>query len=459
MKLHRLRFILIILFLAGLGLFLGPAETPPASAAPLLQANLLTNPGMEEPYSNGAPQGWGRWHQELNANPKPANCSERYLVQPVWSPEFNGALIRDGSRSAHIGNQFDTWRAGLVQDVAVTAGSTYRLTFLAIGRASNEQFPVPSDTVVNMGVRGGIDPNGSGLWSDGDVVWGGSGSPHDSGNQANWQQFSVEATATSNKITVFIQADFGGANQCRAHLDAWFDAVSLVEVGPPPTATSPPQPTSPPPPPPPAITNTPVPPTDTPTPEVPPTDTPEPSPTPTNTPVPPTGGTICVNAFADSDGDGQRSEEEGFMAGVTFTIAQGDEVVTQGVSTGTDNPLCFEELEGGSYRVAQILPRNLETTTAPDATIDVEEGSSVSLEFGSRFETTEEVAEVPSPTSEGDDGSAAPDGSESEDEADGNAAGDSEVNLLALSGLCAILVAIGLLGALIFFLLRQRRAA
>ena len=74
------------------------------------------------------------------------------------------------------------------------------------------------------------------------------------------------------------------------------------------------------------------------------------------------------------DADGQRSAEEGYMAGVTFTIAQGDQVVTQGVSTGTDNPLCVEELESGSYQVVQILPRNLQTTTAPNTTIEVTEG-------------------------------------------------------------------------------------
>jgi hypothetical protein len=49
--------------------------------------------------------------------------------------------------------------------------------------------------------------------------------------------------------------------------------------------------------------------------------------------------------------------------------------------------------------------------------------------------------------------------SEGEQEDGGDSSGGSSVNLLALSGLCAILVAIGLLGALIFFLLRQQRGA
>jgi hypothetical protein len=454
MSFQKFRSLSLLLFFAALGLILSPNRTETAVAAPLQQANILNNAGLEEPYSSGAPQGWGRWHQELNNNPKPVNCSDRYLVQPKWASELNTALIREGQRSAHVGNQFDTWRGGIMQNVAVTAGSTYRFTFWAIGRASNDQFPAPSNTDVNMGVRGGIDPNGSGLWSDADIVWGGSGSPHDSGSQTNWQQFSVEATAAGNQITVFMQGDFGGANQCRGHLDVWFDAASLVEAGPPPTATSPPQPTSPPPPPQPVATNTPVPPTNTPTPDVTATNTPEPTPVPTNTPVPPTGGTICINAFADTNADGQRGDEEGFMAGVTFTIAQNDTVVSQGVSTGTDNPLCFESLDSGSYQIAQVLPRNLETTTAPSTTIDVEEGSSISLEFGSRFETAEEVAVVASPTTTGGAAPAGEGDSESGEDADG-----SGLNPLALSGLCAILVAIGLLGGLVVILVRQQRTA
>jgi hypothetical protein len=462
MKSFSLRTLLTFLLLLGLGLLIRPGQQKTVDAAPLGQTNLLNNPGLEEPYSNGAAQGWARWHQELNSNPKPANCSERYMVLPSWSPEFNGAFILEGARSEHVGNQFDTWRAGVMQNVAVTAGRTYRFTFSSLGRASNEQVPAPTDSSVNLGVRAGIDPNGSGVWSDADIVWGGTGSPH-----GGWQQFSVEATAVGNQITVFMQGDTGGANQCRAHLDIWFDGASLVEAGPAPTATSPPQPTSPPAPPAPVVTNTPVPPTETATPEVTPTDTPEPSPTPTDTPVPPMGGTICVNAFSDGDANGQRSEEEGYMAGVTFTIARDNEIVTQGVSTGTDNPLCFEELDTGSYQVAQILPRNLETTTAPSTSVDVEEGSSVSLEFGSRFETAEEVANANTNDNDstGADGDGASpttgeNGNENDNEADGDAAQDgSGVNLLAVGGLVVILVAILVLGALIFILIRQARSA
>lgn len=432
------------LTLLVLGMFFGYSHPNQAAAAPVKQTNLLNNPSFEEPYSGGTAQNWSPWHQELNSSPKPADCSERYLVRPSWESELaSGGLILDGGRSQHIGNSFDTWRAGVMQTVNVNPGSTYRFTFWSTGRASNDQYPQPSDSSVNLGVRGGIDPNGSGLWSDGDIVWGGSGSPHMSGSQGNWQQFSVEATATGPQVTVFVQGDTGGANQCRRHLDVWFDKAELIEVGPPPTNTPPP------PPPQPVVTNTPVPPTATATPEVTPTDTPIPSPTPTNTPVPPETGSICANAFADMNANGQRDADEGYMGGVTFTVAQENQIIGQGISTGTAVAVCFENLLEGAYLVAQEVPHSLEMTTAPSATIDVNAGSTVSLEFGSRprTDTGDEVSMV-TPTSEGNSS-----------DSSGSSSDGGGPNLPAIIGLGAILLAIILLVVLVVVLIRQQGAS
>lgn len=442
---NQISRILLALLLISLMGIVATSHTNKVEAAPALQANLLQNPGFEEPYSGGTAASWSPWHQGLNDNPKPADCSARYLVQPKWAPELvSGGLIMDGVRSQHVGNNFDTWRGGVMQTVSVNPGSTYRFTFYATGRASNDQYPAPSNTEVNLGVGGGIDPNGSGIWYESDVVWGATGSPHMSGSQGNWQQFTVEATATGNRLTVYVQADTGGANQCRGHLDVWFDKASLVEVGPPPTNTRPPAP------PPPPATNTPVPPTETPTPEATPTDTPVPTATPTNTPEPPKTGIICVNAFADNNANGQQDPGEGNMAGVTFTIAQAGQVVVQGISTGTNTAVCFENFPPGSYEVAQVVPRNLQMTTAPNANIDVTAGSTISLAFGSRIEENmegEAISGVTPTTSPGDQ-------TETVAESDGGGSGFSP---LAIVGLAAIVLAILLLGGLILILLRQQR--
>jgi hypothetical protein len=297
---------------------------------------------------------------------------------------------------------------------------------------------------VNLGVRAGIDPNGSGLWTDGDIVWGAAGSPHDGGNQANWQQFSVEATATGSQVTVFVSADLRGANQCRAHLDVWFDGAQLVEAGPPPTATSPPLPTQPPPPP---VTNTPVPPTATATTEATPTNTPQPTATATDTPEP--QGIICVNAFADENANGQNEPSEGAMAGVTFTVAADGVVVGTGISTGPE-PVCFDNLEPGTYVVAQTVPPALEMTTGASVEVQLAAGQTLDIKFGSRLRAEDEANSDEVAGSDTVDTGA---GGSLEGE---NAQRDDNSSLLALSGLIALFVAIVLLGALIFLLLRQR---
>ncbi len=151
---------------------------------------------------------------------------------------------------------------------------------------------------------------------------------------------------------------------------------------------------------------------------------------PTNTALPPQGGVICVNAFADNNSNGQRDADEGYMAGVTFTIAQGDQVVAQGVSTGTSSAVCFEGIEPGTYLVAQVVPRNLEMTTAGNATIEVSEGSTTSLEFGSKIKSDlggDDISAEPSQTPEG-----------SGSDQGGDSSGDESPNISALVGLGAI---------------------
>ncbi len=444
---RTIKGVLLALLLAGLVSVLSSSDFEVVTAS-ALQTNLVQNPSFEEPYSNGVAQGWGRQHEDFNSNPKPENCADYYTVLPSWSPELaTGALILDGGRSQHIGNQFDTWRAVVMQDVTVNPGSTYRFSFWSTGRASNEQYPAPSDGAVNLGVRAGIDPAGGGNMLSGGIVWGGSGSPHMSGGTANWQQFSVEATATGNKITVFAEANNGGANQCRSHLDIWFDKAELVEAGPPPTNTPPPPP---PPPPAPVVTNTPIPPTATATSEIPPTDTPVPTDIPTNTPEPAVGGEICANAFADANLNGIHDPDEGWMAGVTLSLIQSEQVIQSGVSTGIETAVCFANLTG-IYTVAQTVPRNLELTNAPVSNpIEASDGSSHYVPFGSWFssEDGEAVVEV---TPEGNgQGSTNPDETNS---------GDGEgLNPLAIVGLGAIILAIILLAALIVILLRQQSA-
>ncbi|MCA9997540.1 MAG: hypothetical protein KDE56_17395 [Anaerolineales bacterium] len=448
MKKRTIYYLLVLIPI----LLLGAAA--PLAAEPAQQTNLLSNPGFEDPYnSDGSAGSWVRWHRESSAD-QFGDCANGYRKKPGWNAERNlTQFIREGSVSQLVGNNWDTWSGGVWQTVSVTPGTTYRFTFYGIGRGSNSRDEA-SDTSLNMNMRAGIDPNGSGLWNDADVVWGGSGSPHE-----QWQSFSVEATATSDKMTVFTSADWAvqGVNQCRKLLETWYDSASLVEVGPPPTNT--------PPPPPPATATSAVPPTNTPAPEPTATNAPEATVEPTATvepsPTPITGGTVCVNAFSDENGNGQHDSNEGYIGGVTFTVGNSSTLVGQAVSSGTDKPVCFAGVEPGTYQVSQILPNRLEMTTAGNATIAVEEGGTVGLEFGSRLrlDNGETAVSDTSTTTGGETGESS--GGETA-VSPGEATTTPETtpaesgSLLANSGLIIIGLGIVLLGGLLFWLLRRQ---
>ena len=91
----------------------------PATAAPLLQANLLANPGFES-----GKDGWLQWWAEIA---KPAD-GYNYAFVPSWNIEslINGAapeFVLAGDKSMRIMNSWDPWYAGVKQVVSVPAGS------------------------------------------------------------------------------------------------------------------------------------------------------------------------------------------------------------------------------------------------------------------------------------------------------------------------------------------------
>ena len=440
MKRVHLKFILLALCILGLSSYVNTSKA---------QTNLLTNPGFEQPYqSNGEANGWVHWFANSSED-QFGDCTNGYHKRPHWSAELNGALIHSGGASQHVGNQWETWHAGVYQTVNVTPGSTYRFTVHAYSHGGTNGVFDGSDGDMNSQVRVGIDPNGSSQWFDNDVVWSGAINPLD-----GWQTVSTEVTAAGDKISVFAGANWGvpGANQCRAHIDTWFDTAELIEVGPPPTNTPPPQPTSPPPPP---ATNTPVPqPTATPEPTAEAEPTQEiaevvPTEEPITEPEQPAAstGTICVNAFADTNANGVKDETEGYMGNVTFTIAQGTNAIGQALSTGTQNPVCFEGLAFGDYQVAQTVPELLEMTTAGNATLTVSSDAPIGIEFGSRIRSDDGTTDDGSTTET--EPTAAPEGESAEADSGSNP-------LVAFSGIFMLIVGVLLLIGIVLIVLSRR---
>ncbi len=407
------------------------------AAPPQQNSNLLENPSFERPFPNGIADKWQSWFRNDPNDSKDPDCLNGYHFRPKWRDETSSTdLIHEGFASQYVGNNWDTWQAGVFQTVSVTPGSTYRFTIFARVHGANEVSPAPSESNLQANVRVGIDPNGSDLWSDADIVWGGTGSPHDS-----WQQFGAEAVAEGDRLTVFAAADWGveGINQCRQFLDVWFDSATLSEVLPPATDT---------PPPPPPATATPLP---TATSNIPPTATAIPTATavPTATPIP--GATICVNAFADENANGLRDESETYIAGITFRVGNLDEIIGQAVSLGTAEAICFAGVEPGSYQVSQLVPANLQMTTAPNATLTVEEDKTYSVEFGSRI----------APVSLSNNDTASPDTVASNSSLPTLAPetatpAEPDLDWLLIGGLFVAIIAIFSLGAFIFLILRHQ---
>ena len=211
----------------------GAWATAPATAAPLAQANILTNGDMESFAGNGVANSWDPWWETV---PNPANGKLDYVLQPNWVPETNKFFVQSGSSSQHIGHNWDPWHAGIRQTISVAPGSTAHFT--AYGRvfASTPDFPAPSDSAVQSRMQIGAEPNGSIDWASGTVQWGPQGNPHNT-----WGLFTLDVTAgDTGKITLFLSANFRGDS--RYHLDVWWDNVSAIVTnaggGPGPTPTS-----------------------------------------------------------------------------------------------------------------------------------------------------------------------------------------------------------------------------
>ena len=104
----------------------------PGRAAPAQQgANLLQNPGFEQPFSSGAAGNWQTWNK---ATPRSDDeCLVAYHVAPKWNVETAAGFVRAGAASQYIGNNWDTWSGGVYQTVSVTPGTTYRFTFYGRG--------------------------------------------------------------------------------------------------------------------------------------------------------------------------------------------------------------------------------------------------------------------------------------------------------------------------------------
>ncbi|MGF1506195.1 MAG: LysM peptidoglycan-binding domain-containing protein [Anaerolineae bacterium] len=194
----------------------------PALAAPQAQSgNLLTNPDFEGGFYNhegkterSVPNGWAPWWL-ASGDPDPCRT-----LAPNYNANTDPIRVQSGAVAASYWGVDLGYTAGLYQEVDVTSGATYRLNAYGYSWSASDRDMSGSDDFTVM--RVGIDPNGGESPNDESIVWSPDQFPMDA-----YSQFEVTATATSNRITVWLIAR---PNWCNPRNDTYWDNTSLVQV-------------------------------------------------------------------------------------------------------------------------------------------------------------------------------------------------------------------------------------
>jgi len=226
-------------------------------AAPLYQVGpeLLKNPGLDGPMwfksqccgEDGLPinevqvaEGWTAWW--LPTPPSyvelPGNCEKKaqwgcYWTRPVFidsARTLQSNRIHGGDNSQEYFSVGQMHEAGLYQRVTGIAPGTrlhfsvYMLAWMCMDDAACQAGSL-SDQPTTMHMRVGIDPYGGTDAFSPNIVWSGEVDSFD-----HWTQYSVEAVAQADSVTVFThsRAEWDIA---RRHNEVYVDDASLVKVG------------------------------------------------------------------------------------------------------------------------------------------------------------------------------------------------------------------------------------
>ncbi|MDX1994856.1 MAG: LysM peptidoglycan-binding domain-containing protein [bacterium] len=196
-------------------------------------ANLLENPGLEQPFQEleGAPPpvvaaGWTPWY-----NPPTDEMSVGQNVQPEYAPASADAepqigRIRAGEDAQKIFAIFSTFDGGIYQRVTsgIEPGTELRFTIYAWVWSSNrEDLPDESDEDADVTVEVGIDPTGGTDPASDLIVWSLPAEQYD-----NYRPYSVNATATTNAVTVYVRTTISG--EPKAITAVYLDEAELVSL-------------------------------------------------------------------------------------------------------------------------------------------------------------------------------------------------------------------------------------
>lgn len=230
-----------------------PSITPRAVSAQTAGPNLLVDGGFEAsppwPLQGGAGDvyiapGWQAYYLESPPTyvQVPSNCSDTpkmpacYWMRPRFSHVDSAAFanrVHGGVRAQKYYSEGRMHEAGLMQRVTgIKPGTPLRFSILMLAWQCFDTNKcgangIRSDQPGNMHLRVGLDPTGGMDPFSSSVVWSGEQGAFD-----RWVEFSVQAAAKSDAVTVFTHSraewDFARQNN-EVYLD---DASLVVASGP-----------------------------------------------------------------------------------------------------------------------------------------------------------------------------------------------------------------------------------
>jgi LysM repeat protein len=217
------------------------------SSQPQAPAELLVNPGFEEPFTSqgydlSIANGWKAWYVTPDDVTYPKRCPEGSppSCKPYHIPSYRTSQpqndripprARSGS-SQQWGTAWAVYIAGVYQSVGgLTPGTRLRFSaytqgfncdddrgcFGGVGEYGKSYEPG------DMQTRVGIDPTGGTNAFSPNIAWSGSANPLDA-----FVRQEVEAVAQGNAVTVFI---WSSPTYPELHTDIYIDDASLIAIG------------------------------------------------------------------------------------------------------------------------------------------------------------------------------------------------------------------------------------
>ena len=104
---------------------------------------------------------------------------------------------------------------------------------------------------------------------------------------------------------------------------------------------------------------------------------------------------VCLVAFSDENGNGEREPTEPLQAGVAFTVFTTEAVVANYVTDGISEPYCLTELAPGDYQITRSVGRGETLTNSGNRTVILAAGDQVMLGFGGLIGSTLVPTAVP----------------------------------------------------------------